>query len=213
MQQQTNTSAASLPLALPGFSKVKRYWDTTHKIYLARVLPGEYYVTIQDELIATMLGSCVSACIRDRKTGVGGMNHFMLPSMNKSSIDSGACRRKLSRYGSAAMEHMINDILLHGGRRENLEIKLFGGGQVLAPVTDIGARNIEFVHDYLQKQGLTVTSENLGGTFPRKILYFPAIGKVLMRKMPITSNRKHEQREEIYQRSLAGAASGEIDFF
>ncbi|PCJ23967.1 MAG: chemotaxis protein CheD [SAR86 cluster bacterium] len=201
-----------MPLSLPGFCKVKRYWDTVHEIYLARILPGEYYVTIANELIATMLGSCVSACIRDTQTGVGGMNHFMLPSTDKCASDPGECKKKLSRYGSAAMEHMINDILLHGGRRENLEVKLFGGGRVLQSTTDVGENNIEFVRNYLRDTGLTVTSEDLGGTYPRKILYFPASGRVLMRKMPISNRNKHVQREDVYRQSLAGATSGEIDF-
>jgi len=199
-------------LALPGFCAVKRYWDTAHEIYLARILPGEYYVTIRNELIATMLGSCVSACIRDTQTGVGGMNHFMLPTTEKSISDPGECKKKLSRYGSIAMEHMISDILLHGGHRGNLEVKLFGGGSVLQSATDVGAGNIEFARDYLSDVGLTVTSEDLGGTFPRKILYFPTSGRVLMRKMPISANNKHAQREDLYRQSLAGATSGEIGF-
>ncbi len=202
------------PYALPGLENVKRYWDREHQLYLARILPGEYYVAITNELISTVLGSCVSACIRDKKNGVGGMNHFMLPTDH--GAERGECNNYglSTRYGSYAMEHMINDILSHGGRRENLEIKLFGGGRVLAAGTDIGAHNINFVRDYLQREGLSITAENLGGTSPRKVLYFPSTGRVLMRKMPISSNDKHARREMDYQRSLEKSpVVGEVDLF
>ena len=107
-----------LPPALPGFEMINRYPDKMHDVFAAKILPGEYYVTRHDEMIVTVLGSCISACIRDPSAGIGGMNHFMLPADNQARgpthVDAAA------RYGNYAMEHMVNDILKHGGRRERL---------------------------------------------------------------------------------------------
>ena len=195
-------NATQLEPALPGLERVKRYWDKNRQITTARILPGEYYVTIADEMIATVLGSCVSACIRDRQTGIGGMNHFMLPQDGGESRTSQGRIATSTRYGVYAMEHLINTILSRGGYRKDLEIKLFGGGRVLATTTDIGASNIHFVRDYLRREKLPVEAEDLGGVSPRKILYFPSSGRVLMRKIPIAGNEKHCQRERNYQKSL-----------
>jgi len=100
---------------LPGFKHINRYWDKTHDSYAAKILPGEYYVTIHDELIVTVLGSCVSACIRDKIFGIGGMNHFMLPVSKGEDISSFNTTGESARYGNFAMEQMINDILKNGG--------------------------------------------------------------------------------------------------
>lgn len=202
------------PPTLPGFENIKYYWDTTHQAHAARILPGEYYVSRGNELIVTLLGSCVSACIRDPKAGVGGMNHFMLPEDGLDVSSAGTCLSTSTRYGSYAMEHMINAILANGGRRERLEIKLFGGGKVMQSMTDVGDRNIHFVRDYLRMETLSVTSEDLGGLHPRKVLYFPSSGRALVRKLPLSRDNKINQRELEYQRSLLQKpVAGEIDLF
>lgn len=201
------------PPTLPGFEHIKHYWDNKHNSYTARIMPGEFFVSTANEIIATVLGSCVSACIRDVKAGVGGMNHFMLPEGEKCPT-SGACLSTSARYGTYAMEQMINTILSHGGKRERLEIKLFGGGKVLQSSTDIGNRNIDFVHEYLRMEALQVISEDLGGLHPRKVLYFPSSGRVLMRRLPISQDEKVVQRELQYKNSLEHTQiDGEIDLF
>jgi chemotaxis protein CheD len=124
-------------------------------------------VTRHAEVVSTVLGSCVSACIRDTRLNVGGMNHFMLP-LDASNGESawGTAASAATRYGNVAMERLINDILKLGGRREDLEIKLVGGGRVLAEIsTDIGARNIDFVRDYMREEGFKVFGEDLGDNF------------------------------------------------
>ena len=107
-----------------------RYFDPHFKVDTAKILPGEYYATNKDMALVTVLGSCVSACLRDRESGIGGMNHFMLPDEGKlvgshGNISAGG------RYGVHAMELLINQILKLGGRRDRLEAKVFGGGNVL----------------------------------------------------------------------------------
>jgi len=124
-----HASRASPPKVLPGFESIAMYWDNTHQQYSARIKPGEFYVTRGEEIITTVLGSCVAACIRDKVSGIGGVNHFMLP--DSGGGDNGKPVTESARYGSYAMEVMINTIMSHGGRRGALEVKLFGGSRVL----------------------------------------------------------------------------------
>lgn len=207
-----------LPRALRGFEHINRYWDKVHDSFAAKILPGEYYVTTNEELVATVLGSCVSACVRDRIFGIGGMNHFMLPETDDAPAAAGSWQSTSlsasTRYGNYAMEHLINDVLKNGGRKENLEIKLFGGGRILAQMTDIGRRNIAFVHDYLRVEGLEVVAEDLGGNYPRKVVYDPRTGKVLMKKLRSLHNNTIVERETAYMHDLEKQpVSGEIDLF
>lgn len=201
---------------LPGFKHINRYWDKTHDSYAAKILPGEYYVTIHDELIVTVLGSCVSACIRDKVFGIGGMNHFMLPANKGEDISSFNATGDSTRYGNFAMEQMINDILKNGGRRENLEIKVFGGGRVLKNMStlDIGKKNIDFVMQYIKDESLKLTAQDLGDVFPRKVLFFPASGRVRVKKLRSVHNNTIIERENNYSKAIAKKPStGEIELF
>lgn len=206
------TDADILKPVLPGYEHINRYWDRGLSCVAAKILPGEYYVTLQGEMITTVLGSCVSACIRDRKLGIGGMNHFMLPHSDRFSDNSGPT--KAARYGSFAMESLINDILKNGGRKQNLEVKLFGGGQVLANMTDIGASNIRFVREFLQLEGLDVIAEDLGGRYPRKVVYFPDSGRARVKKLRTQHNDTIVRRETHYLAALQEApVAGEVELF
>lgn len=199
---------------LPGFENISHYWDKKHQLYAARIRPGDYYVSSSNELICTVLGSCISACIRDVKIGIGGMNHFMLPHDTAAGNGKSACLSTAARYGNHAMEHLINTILAHGGQRERLEIKLFGGGRMLHAITDIGSSNIQFIHDYLRTETLPLSAEDLGGIHPRKVLYFPASGRVLVRKLPLSYENRICEREREYRRSIEQApVAGEIELF
>ncbi|MFC1684336.1 chemoreceptor glutamine deamidase CheD [Pseudomonadota bacterium] len=193
-----------LPPALSGFERVKRYWDRSNDVVAAKILPGEYYVTTQDEMVTTVLGSCVSACIRDRVFGVGGMNHFMLPLDTTGEGWSGSSDllSSATRYGNFAMEHMINDILKNGGRRKNLEAKVFGGGQIIATMTDVGRKNIDFVLSYLEQEGLAIASQDLGDIYPRKVNYYPASGRVRVKRLRHLHNDTIVRREQSYRHEL-----------
>jgi chemotaxis protein CheD len=204
-----------LPLALPQFSHIRRSWDAQLGASVAKLLPGEYYVTRHDELIFTTLGSCVSACVRDVKSGIGGMNHFMLPLANKSAL--GAWGDELvssaTRYGNVAMERLINDILKNGGQRANLEFKLMGGGKVLDIAMDIGACNIEFVRRYLKTEGFPVSAEDLGDVFARKVYYSPATGKVRAKRLTANVNRAVFERERDSAPGKTQVESGSVELF
>ena len=216
MKIQNNNAPSGLPATLTGFETINRYWDEKHDIYAAKILPGEFYVSVSGELITTVLGSCISACIRDRKTGIGGMNHFMLPTDTRRNPNSwnDTPVNMQTRYGNIAMERLINVILASGGKRSNLEIKLFGGGKVLQIETDIGGKNIDFVKQYLMTEGLNITAEDVGGIYPRKVLYYPKSGRVRVKKLINLHNDTVKQREKKYIKSLGTSPiEGRIDLF
>jgi chemotaxis protein CheD len=190
------------------------YFDRTFGCEAAKIGPGEYYFTDKDMLIVTVLGSCVSACIRDIKSGVGGMNHFMLP--NNSQADKDSPVSESMRYGSYAMEVLLNQLFKNGGRRENLEAKIFGGGRVLQDfkVMNVGERNADFVRQFLLDEGIRVTGEDLNDVYPRKVYFFPKTGKVMVKKMKSVSNPQLLKREAQYASQFrAGAMSGDVDLF
>ncbi len=201
---------------LEGFKHINRYWDRLNERYAAKILPGEYYVTIHDEVIVTVLGSCVSACIRDKVFGIGGMNHFMLPVNKDEMSSSGGYMGESTRYGNFAMEQMINDILKNGGMRKNLEVKLFGGGRVLKNMhtLDIGKKNIDFVMQYIMDETLELAAKDLGDIYPRKVLYFPSTGKVRVKKLRSMHNNTIIERETNYRTKIEKEpVAGEIDLF
>lgn len=204
-----------LDTPLEGFETINRYWDRIHRMPAAKILPGEYYVTSRDEIITTVLGSCVSACIRDRIFGIGGMNHFMLPlSEGGHWGGAGDAASTATRYGNFAMEHMINDILKYGGQRRNLEVKIFGGGRIIDAQTDIGRNNIEFVIDYLKVEGLALTTQDVGDIYPRKVVYFPASGRVRVKKLKNMHNDTVVRRERAYKHDLeVKPVEGGIELF
>ncbi len=199
-----------------GFEHINRYWDKTFDLIAAKILPGEYYVTQDNELITTVLGSCVSACIRDREIGIGGMNHFMLPitTSDKLKKSSDSIVGQATRYGNYAMEHLINTILSNGGKRKNLELKVFGGGKIIPMLTDVGIKNIDFVLDYIDQEGLNLLSHDLGDIYPRKIIYFPKTGKVRMKKIQDLHNDTIARRESRYLNVLKNEpVGGEVELF
>ncbi|MDT8453102.1 MAG: chemoreceptor glutamine deamidase CheD [Gammaproteobacteria bacterium] len=208
---------SSAPPLLAGFEHINRYWDKQHNIFAAKILPGEFYVSMHGELITTVLGSCVSACIRDKVTGIGGMNHFMLPDNRERSRSSAWENTPVSaetRYGNVAMERLINVILASGGKRKNLEIKLFGGGRVLNINTDIGGKNVDFVKHYLQKEGLRIESEDTRGFWPRKVQYFPLTGRVRIKRLNSVHNDTLTRRELEYLKTLKEKKiEGKVDLF
>lgn len=189
------------------------YFDRTFDCEAAKILPGEYYYTAKPMLIVTVLGSCVAACIRDRVTGIGGMNHFMLPD---GGSDPGSPSSASMRYGAYAMEVLINQLLKSGARRENLEAKVFGGGNVLRGFTamNVGERNARFVRDFLHAEGIPIVAEDLNDIHPRKVYFFPKTGKVLVKKIRQLNNYTLVKREQAYASQLKNnTVAGDIDLF
>lgn len=190
----------------------RRYFDTHFKVAAIKVFPGEHHVTSrEDEMLVTILGSCVAACARDTVTGIGGMNHFMLPESAGAGWDTDSASM---RYGNVAMERLINDLLSRGAKRHSLEIKVFGGGNVLGGTTNIGHRNADFVEDYLSAEGLTIAASHLRGNLPRRIHYFPSTGRVMLLELKRAEQADVEVRERAYkQRIQIEPVAGSVELF
>lgn len=173
-----------------------------------KVLPGEYYVTSDDMMVMTVLGSCIAACIYDPVARVGGMNHFMLP-------DGG--NEAGGRYGSFAMELLINEMMKLGARRETMQAKVFGGGQVMHTFTtmNVGERNTQFVLDYLHTERIAVISKDVLDIHPRKVCYFPATGKAMVKRLAHSHPETLETSERRSSASVVAkaVAGGSVDLF
>jgi chemotaxis protein CheD len=189
-----------------------RFFDVVNGVWMVKIFPGEYYVTSQpDEVLVTILGSCVAACIRDPRTGIGGMNHFMLAE-GKSQSWGGDLES--TRYGNFAMEKLINELLKLGCARQSLEIKVFGGGNVTDTRNLIGTQNSEFVVRYLENEALPIAAQDLGGQYPRRIHYYPSTGRVVRRLLAGAETTTIAREETEYAGRLkARKAGGEIELF
>jgi chemotaxis protein CheD len=156
------------------------YFDHHFQFNAVKVLPGEYFVANENLVIMTVLGSCIAACLWDSRTRVGGMNHFMLPEGDSTDVSG--------RYGSYAMELLINEMLKLGARRETLQAKIFGGAQVMHNFTtmNVGERNTNFVVNYLQTERIPIVSEDVLDIYPRKVVFFPATGKAMVKRLAHT---------------------------
>ncbi|MDP1975852.1 MAG: chemoreceptor glutamine deamidase CheD [Alphaproteobacteria bacterium] len=186
------------------------FYNDYHFQYDAvKVLPGEYFVSSEELIIMTVLGSCISACIWDGKVRAGGMNHFMLP--DGDSADG------FGRYGSYAMELLINEMLKKGARRESMQAKVFGGAQVMAGFTtmNVGERNTKFVLDYLTTERIPVVSQDVLDIHPRKVCFFPTTGKALVKRLA----HSHPETLAVEERKGNAAsvakvtAGGSVDLF
>ena len=190
-----------------------RYFDRHFGLEAAKILPGEYFATDKNMVLVTVLGSCVTACLRDHRAGVGGMNHFMLP---RSEQDPANPISMSARYGTFAMEILINQLQKMGARRETMEAKVFGGGNVLRgfTVNSIGEANANFVTEYLHNEGIRIVAKDLLGVHPRKLYYFPGTGKVLVKKIKELHNHTIVERESEYNLRLRNVVvGGDVEIF
>lgn len=205
-----------MPACLPGFERINRYWDRRHNAFVAKILPGEFYVSRQPEFIATTLGSCISACIWDEKFGIGGMNHFMLPLTAQAAhqVTWGNLPSDATRYGNYAMEHLINELLKNGANRKLLKAKVFGGGAVLKQGGDVGDRNADFVLDYLHFEKIPIMAQDLRENYPRKVMFDPLTGRAMMKRIRSIHNNTILNREENYRDTLVHKpVEGDIELF
>ena len=166
-----------------------------------------------DLTFSTVLGSCISACVRDVVANVGGMNHFLLAEQSGAAKDRYGAS---ARYGAFAMEQLINKVLSQGsGRKSNLEIKVFGGGKINSALDDVGLKNIEFVHEFLAAEGYTAASKDLGGNYARRVLFKPHSGRAFVKRLDSDSGA-NVAREEIAlakRRVVVPAPVDDIELF
>ena len=190
----------------------RRFFDAANNAWMVKVFPGEFYTTNKsDEVLVTILGSCVSACIRDPRLGIGGMNHFMLA---EGEAQSWGGDSKSTRYGNFAMEKLVNELIKAGASRNSLEIKVFGGGNVTDTRNAIGTQNSDFVLKYLESEGLSCAAQDLGGLHPRRIHYYPATGRVVRRILAGSENSSVARQENEYAGRLSSRkVAGDIELF
>ncbi len=189
------------------------YFDREHNTEAAKIMPGEYYATSRDMVLVTVLGSCVCACIRDKVSGIGGMNHFMLPDNGQDHANP---LGNSARYGTYAMEILINQLLKLGARRNNFEAKVFGGGAVLRgfTITNIGVRNAEFVVNFLELENIPLVAQDLLDIHPQKVYYFPNSGLVRVKTLKQVHNDTVIKRETEYKLRLQHARlEGDVELF
>jgi chemotaxis protein CheD len=183
------------------------YYDAHFRNDAVKVMPGEYFVDGAGILLMTTLGSCIATCLWDRRAQVGGMNHFMLPDGDGAS----------GRYGSYAMELLINELMKRGASRATLEAKVFGGGQVMRCVSGvkIGERNTRFVLDYLATERIPVISKDVLDVYPRKVCFLPHTGKALMQRLqPVNPElAEQEARAALAKVTPAVGGGGSVDLF
>jgi chemotaxis protein CheD len=195
-------------------AKGGRFFDNSSQSWLVKVFPGEFHVTARpDETLVTILGSCVSACIRDPVTKLGGMNHFMLPQGHSSGWGNDP---QSTRYGNFAMEKLINELIKGGCSRDRMEIKVFGGGNVIDSISNrpVGTQNAEFVLHFLEAEGLRCAVQDLGGQYPRRIHYSPATGRVVRRLLGTGDTHVITREETEYAaRLLAKKPAGDVELF
>jgi chemotaxis protein CheD len=190
----------------------RRFFDAATALWMMKVFPGEFYITKEtNEVLVTVLGSCVSACIRDPIAGVGGMNHFMLPQHGSGAWGNDL---KSTRFGNFAMEKLINELTKAGCVRERMEIKVFGGGNVTDSSNAVGSENAAFILAYLKAEGLRCAATDLGGTLPRRIHYYPTTGRVVRRLLGVSERYTIDREESDYgSRLQQQQPAGEIELF
>ena len=167
------------------------------------VTQGRYVVSDRaEDVLVTVLGSCIATCLTDPVAGVGGMNHFLLPG-------EASQRGRETRYGINAMELLINAILKAGGQIGRLEAKVFGGAHSSAAPFAIGHANAEFAFWFLRNEGIRCVGQDVGGARARKLRYWPATGRAQQMRLDASSPpvppRPAPARDE------HGPAPGELD--
>ncbi|MCX7662737.1 MAG: chemoreceptor glutamine deamidase CheD [Tepidimonas fonticaldi] len=184
------------------------FFDQHFKYAAVKVLPGEFFVSDEDLLIMTVLGSCIAACIWDSRLRIGGMNHFMLP---EGGADTSG------RYGSYAMELLINELIKRGSTREYMQAKVFGGGAVISGMTsmNVGERNTQFVLDYLATERIPVVSKDVMDIYPRKVVFFPVTGKAMVKRLAHAhpETLETQERQGTATRLAQTNAGGTVDLF
>ena len=188
------------------------YLDREFGMQAVKILPGQWHAARGDVAITTVLGSCVSTCLWDPLERIGGMNHFMLPGDGASAQSAWA---DSARFGVYAMEVVINDMLRLGADRRRMVAKVFGGAQLLAGfgTLDVGAKNSEFVLEFLRVEGIRVLAQDLMDVYPRKVHFFVGTGKVQVKRLAPAPGDTVQKREREYWSKLSGRRGGDVEIF
>lgn len=155
-------------------------YDYKLKSYIVNIYAGECYIGGENEIISTVLGSCVAICLHDVKLQIGGMIHYLLPLANKKKT-----LIKPLNFGDKSFDFLIESLLKKGANEKNLVAKIFGGANVISIEIEnkIGELNIIYAKKMLEKRNIKVLSEDVGGVLSRKIFFFPGKNKVFLKEV------------------------------
>jgi chemotaxis protein CheD len=212
LMMKTPDRRYSTPGDRAGFSTDRCFSQNPDEhVSVIKIISGQWHVCGRGgEMLTTILGSCVSACIRDTVLGIGGMNHFLLPGDDCGDMQF----NESARYGAFAMECLINGLLNAGAQKSRFEIKVFGGGNVINNSAQIGSKNAAFIRAFLHREGYAIASEDLEGNLPRRVHYYPDTGKVMVRQLRRHDDLKVIDEEDRYKRRiLASPIAGEVELF
>ncbi len=191
----------------------RRYFDKRLNAMVVSVCQGDYYVSARpNEVLSTLLGSCIAVCMRDEKIGCGGMNHFVLPTQGASS--TGPFPSPVLRYGSYSIERLTNDLIARGAKRARLEIKVFGGANIISGSRNFGHSNAEFVERYFAREGLRIAAKDIRGTAARRLRYFPVTGAAFVSYSSGAPGRALVEREaDVAQRLNYDGGGRRVEIF
>lgn len=193
------------------YDGIRRYYDQNLEMTVVKLMTGDCYYTAEGrEMLVTILGSCISVCMRDPVAKVGGMNHILLPG-DKNDKVSVTDPEYSARFGVNAMEELINGMLKLGAKKERFEAKIFGGGNVIKTSNMIGNKNIKFVREFLAAEHIEVKSQDVGGDNPRRLHYFPDTGKAMIRKLQRKEDLIIVEKEAEYQSKIIHKSEEKVE--
>lgn len=130
--------------------------------------PGQMIAAYESSAVTTILGSCVAVCLYDPQTGIGGMNHFLLP------FDSGE-GHGIGRFGDRAVPELIERLSAVGAEPKRLQAKIFGGACVLEAFRDrenhLGSQNVRAAQKILAAASIPIVSADVEGRRGRKLIF------------------------------------------
>lgn len=157
-----------------------RSYDYKLKSYIIHIYAGECYIGDQNEIISTVLGSCIAICLHDVKLKIGGMIHYLLPltSKKKNLI-------KPLNFGDKSFDFLVNGLIKKGSMERDLVAKVFGGANMISSgiENNVGELNILYAKKILKKRNIKILSEDVGGVLSRKIFFFPGKNKVFLKEV------------------------------
>lgn len=142
---------------------------------------GDYHASREPAVLTTVLGSCVSVCLFDKKNLIGGMNHILMP----GKPDLNHCNDS-ARYSTNAMQLLIDSMMRLGADPKYLTAKTFGGANVLPifpTVNPVGKKITSFVTGFLELEGIPIHAKDMGGRQPRKIYFHTDTGDVYVKRI------------------------------
>lgn len=152
--------------------------DSIAKVYLK---PGELYFAATPTIVSTVLGSCVSITMHEPKNQISSICHALLP----EEIIPG----EPFRYVDASIDAMLRMFNRSGVKKKDIEVKLFGGADILPPSEynypgmTVGKQNILRAQQIITRLKLNLLASDVGGTRGRKIFFLTHTGEIYLQRL------------------------------